>query len=86
MAGKTAKGAKSQSKAKAVSGATRAGLQIAPARMQRALRAGRYADRIGSGAGVFMAGAMEYLISEIVEAAGNFAEEDKFQRIKPRHI
>ena len=85
MAGKTAKG-KSNTKKESRPGASRAGLVVAPARVQRALRAGMYAERVGSHSGVFMAGVIEYLLSEILESAGNFADEDKKKGIKPRHL
>jgi histone H2A len=33
-----------------------------------------------------MAAALEYLVAEIVESAGDVAKEDGFKRIKPRHL
>ena len=49
-----------------VTGASRADLTFAPSRCTRWLRAGRYADRIGGSAGVFMAGVLEYLTAEVL--------------------
>jgi histone H2A len=69
-----------------VTGQTKAGLIFAPSRCNRYLKQGRYADRYGSGAGVFMAGVLEYLTCEMLELAGNCAEEHKKKTIAPRHI
>ena len=73
-------------KAKGVSGQTKAGLIFAPARCSRLLRSGRYCDRVGLGAGIFMAGCIEYLVREILEIAGDQAVEAKKTLIKPKHI
>lgn len=50
------------------------------------LQLGNYADRIGSGASVFLAAVIEYLVAEITELAGNACAENKRSRIIPRHI
>ncbi|KAF4684880.1 histone h2a [Perkinsus olseni] len=47
---------------------------------------GRYAKRIGSGAPVYLAAVLEYLVAEILELAGNAARDHKKSRIIPRHI
>ena len=52
-----------------VSGASKAGLIFAPARCQRAIKQGRYSDRYGKSAGVFMAGVLEYLTAEVLDLA-----------------
>merc|ERR1712232_512170 len=64
----------------------RAGLQFPVGRIHRHLREGRYADRIGAGAPVYMAAVLEYLAAEILELAGNAARDNKRTRIIPRHI
>ncbi len=50
------------------------------------MKQGRYADRIGGGAPVYLASTLQYICSEILELAGNECELQKKQRINPRHI
>ncbi|CAN8196471.1 unnamed protein product [Coccothraustes coccothraustes] len=64
----------------------RAGLQFPVGRVYRLLRRGNYADRIGSGAAIYLAAVIEYLTAEILELAGNAARENRKTRILPRHI
>ncbi|GBC04516.1 hypothetical protein RclHR1_05700011 [Rhizophagus clarus] len=63
-----------------------AGLQFPVGRIHRLLRKGNYAPHIGSGAPVFLAATIEYLVAEIVELAGNAAEDNRKKRISPRHL
>ena len=55
-------------------------------RMQRLIKQGRYATQVGVGAGIFSAAVMEYLTCEILELAGNAADEHKKKTITPRHL
>ncbi|EFN60068.1 hypothetical protein CHLNCDRAFT_48410 [Chlorella variabilis] len=71
---------------KKVTKSIKAGLQFPVGRMQRYLRKGRYAERIGSGAPVYLAAVLEYLAAEVLELAGNAARDNKKTRITPRHI
>ena len=64
----------------------RAGLQFPVGRIERLLRKGRYADRVGAGASVYMASVIEYLVAEVLEIAGNAARDNKKRRISPRHV
>ncbi|CAG8648938.1 1824_t:CDS:2, partial [Paraglomus occultum] len=63
-----------------------AGLQFPVGRLHRLLRRGHYADRVGSGAPVYLAAVLEYLTAEILELAGNAARDNKKMRINPRHL
>jgi len=64
----------------------RAGLQFPVGRVHRHLREGRFAERIGAGAPVYLAAVLEYLAAEILELAGNASRDNKKSRIIPRHI
>uniref|UniRef100_A0AC34FRN0 Histone H2A n=1 Tax=Panagrolaimus sp. ES5 TaxID=591445 RepID=A0AC34FRN0_9BILA len=65
---------------------SRAGLKFPVGRIHRLLRRGRYAERIGGGAPLYLAGVLEYLTAEILELAGNAARDNKKTRINPRHL
>ncbi|NXT70593.1 H2A2 protein, partial [Chaetops frenatus] len=64
----------------------RADLQLPVGRVYRLLRRRKYADRITSGAAVYLTAVMEYVVVEILELAGYAARENKKTRILPRHI
>ena len=74
--GKT--GAKSRS--------SKAGLTFPVGRIGRFLKKGRFAQRVGAGAPVYVAAILEYLTAELLELAGNAAKDNKKTRISPRHI
>ncbi|KAL8148993.1 histone H2AX-like [Apium graveolens] len=71
---------------KSVSRSQKAGLQFPVGRIARFLRAGRYAQRVGSGSPVYLSAVLEYLAAELLELAGNAARDNKKTRIIPRHI
>uniref|UniRef100_A0A8C6JS90 Histone H2A n=1 Tax=Melopsittacus undulatus TaxID=13146 RepID=A0A8C6JS90_MELUD len=64
----------------------KADLHFPVGRIHRYLKRGNYADRIGTGAAVYLAAVLEYLSAEILELAGKAAQENKKTRILPRHI
>ncbi|GAA5970906.1 hypothetical protein JCM11641_004502 [Rhodosporidiobolus odoratus] len=82
--GKTVGGSEGENKK--VSRSAKAGLQFPVGRIDRHLRKGHYAQRIGAGAPVYLAAVLEYLTAEILELAGNAARDNKKSRIIPRHI
>ena len=82
----TGRGKAGKSRSKAKSRSSRAGLQFPVGRVHRLLRKGNYAQRIGSGAPVYLAAVLEYLSAEILELAGNAARDNKKTRIIPRHL
>lgn len=73
-------------KAKPKTRSSRAGLQFPVSRIDRLIKKGRYAKRVGAGAPVYLAAVLEYLSAEILELAGNAARDNKKQRIIPRHL
>ena len=64
----------------------KAGLQFPVGRIARFLKQGRYAQRVGAGAPVYLAAVLEYLAAEVLELAGNAARDNKKSRVVPRHI
>ena len=85
MAGK-GKGGRGKTGAKAQSRSARAGLQFPVGRIARYLKQGKFAERVGAGAPVYLAAVLEYLAAEVLELAGNAAKDNKKTRIIPRHI
>ena len=87
MAGKGGRGGKGKASAsRPVSRSAKAGLQFPVGRIARFLRSGRYGERVGAGAPVYLAAVLEYLAAEVLELAGNAAKDNKKTRIVPRHI
>jgi len=87
MAGRgKAVGGSGGSKKKSTSRSSKAGLQFPVGRIARFLKAGKYAERVGAGAPVYLAAVLEYLAAEVLELAGNAARDNKKTRIVPRHI
>jgi histone H2A len=81
MSGKGGRG-----KGRNMSRSTRAGLQFPVGRLARKLRKGRYSERLGNGAPVYLAGVLEYLTAEMLELSGNKCRDDKRKRIIPQHL
>ena len=69
------------------SASDRAGVKFPISRLAKFAKKGKYADRVGQGVPVFMAGVLEYLTFELLELASNKAGENKRSKsIMPRHI
>ncbi|RWR97738.1 putative histone H2A.7 [Cinnamomum micranthum f. kanehirae] len=71
---------------KAVSKSLKSGLQFPVGIILRFLKKGRYAQRLGFGAPIYLAAVLEYLVVEVLELAGNAARDNKKIRIIPRHV
>lgn len=80
------KGKAGSSEKASTSRSSKAGLTFPVGRVHRLLRKGNYAQRIGSGAPVYLTSVLEYLAAEILELAGNAARDNKKSRIIPRHL
>lgn len=72
--GKQGKAKGKTSGTKQTSRSVRAGLQFPVGRISRFLRQGRYCERVGTGAPVYLAAVLEYLAAEVLELAGNAAK------------
>lgn len=68
----------------------RAGLTLSPSRVEKFIRGGGEKStlglNLGSGASIYAAAVIEYLVAEILELAGNAARDSDRVRITPRHI
>ncbi|KAJ6414012.1 hypothetical protein OIU84_006761 [Salix udensis] len=80
---KGAGGRRGGDRKKSVSKSTKAGLQFPVGRISRFLKKGRYAQRLGSGAPIYMAAVLEYLAAEVLELAGNAARDNKKDQDQP---
>jgi histone H2A len=86
MAGKGKGGRGKAGGSRPVSRSSKAGLQFPVGRIARFLKQGRFSERVGAGAPVYLAAVLEYLAAEVLELAGNAAKDNKKTRIVPRHI
>lgn len=66
--------------------ANRAGLMIPVSRIHRYLRNGKLANRIGSGAPVYLAAILEYLLAEIIDTAAVVTLQNNKRRITSRFL
>lgn len=57
---------------KATSRSSKAGLQFPVGRIARFLKAGKYAERVGAGAPVYLAAVLEYLAAEVISFSLSF--------------
>ncbi|GAU99406.1 hypothetical protein RvY_10416 [Ramazzottius varieornatus] len=80
------KGEGSRRRKDPTSHAKKAGIVFSVSRIHRHLKQGNYAQRIGTGASVYAAAVIEYLVAEVMELAGHAARDNKRGRITPRHI
>ncbi|KAL5053137.1 hypothetical protein RYX36_033819, partial [Vicia faba] len=72
------KGGRGKPKAsKSVSRSSKSGLQFPVGRIARFLKAGKYAERVGVDAHVYLSVIHEYLADEVLELAGNAARDNK---------
>jgi histone H2A len=70
----------------AVSRSSKAGLSFPVGRIARMLKHGRYSERVGLGAPVYLAAVLEYLVAELLEVSVMVVRESKKNRIIPRYI
>ncbi|MCO5573913.1 hypothetical protein L7F22_027689 [Adiantum nelumboides] len=61
-------------------------LAIPFGRIAQFLKSGKYGERVGAGAPVYIAAVLEYLIAEVLELTGNPAWDNKKNRVVPCYI
>ena len=86
MAGGKGGRGKGKQAARPVSRASKAGLQFPVGRIARFMKQGRYAERVGAGAPVYLAAVLEYLAAEVLELSGNAAKDHRTEFLGPRHV
>eukprot|EP01056_Protomagalhaensia_sp_Gyna25_P004902 Protomagalhaensia_sp_Gyna_25__4901@NODE_51_length_6078_cov_73_141911_g38_i0_p4_GENE_NODE_51_length_6078_cov_73_141911_g38_i0NODE_51_length_6078_cov_73_141911_g38_i0_p4_ORF_typecomplete_len169_score46_22Histone/PF00125_24/2_9e14Histone/PF00125_24/6_7e02CBFD_NFYB_HMF/PF00808_23/0_0049CBFD_NFYB_HMF/PF00808_23/1_6e03Histone_H2A_C/PF16211_5/0_12_NODE_51_length_6078_cov_73_141911_g38_i0406912 len=91
MSGSSGGGGKSPSnkastKPKSKSRSEKAGLTFPVGRIEKSLKHGRFAKRVGQGAPIFMAAVLEYLTSEVLELSADEATKHGKQRIVPKYV
>lgn len=64
---------------KATSRSSKAGLQFPVGRIARFLKAGKYAERVGAGAPVYLAAVLEYLAAEVTITASFIDIDHQFR-------
>lgn len=69
---------------KTISGSARAGVTFPVGRLARLMRQGRYSERLGKSAAVFMAAVLEYVVTEVLELATDMAKQQNKLRVTPR--
>merc|ERR1711920_17822 len=84
---KMAKSGKKAKSGKAKGFSTKkAGLKFSPGAIGGNLKRGRFAKRVSKAAAVYLASAIEYCTSELLELATKVAAKAKKTTLKPRHI
>ena len=64
----------------------KAGLTFPVGRTRSLLKAGRFCQRVGKGAPVYLAAVLEYLCAELLQLAGNASRDNKKKRVTPRFL
>lgn len=77
---------KNKEKGDSMSKAERAGLTVAPPRVEAIMRSYVGKTRLGQNTSIYLAAVIEYLIAEILELAGNAARDNNRVRINDRFI
>ena len=69
-----------------ISQSTRAGITFPIGRVGRYMRGGKFTQRTGAHAAVYLAAVLEYLCAEVLEVSGDLCQQSGKKRVMPRHI
>ncbi|XP_074996696.1 uncharacterized protein LOC142078059 [Calonectris borealis] len=84
--GGPSEGAEAKAKKSRSSRSSRAGLLFPVSRVDRQLRRGRFAERVGARAPVYLAAVLQWVTHKTMDAAGKISKKSKQQRISPSHM
>lgn len=79
-------GRPTDSKRKPKRRAARAGLNFPIARVKKIMRTGGYAPKFSGNTDLYLAAIVEYVVSEILQGAGEIARNSKRARLNPRAL
>ncbi|NXV72516.1 H2AX protein, partial [Atlantisia rogersi] len=65
---------------------SRAGLLFSVSRVDRQLRRGHFAERIGAKAPIFLAAVLQWVTQETLDVAGKLSKKSKQHCISPSHL
>ncbi|XP_069663130.1 histone H2A-like [Haliaeetus albicilla] len=85
-AGGLSEGGEAKAKKSRCSRSSRAGLLFPVSRVDRQLRRGRFAERLGARAPVYLAAVLQWVTHKTMDAAGKISKKSKQQRISPSHL
>ncbi|XP_009882414.1 PREDICTED: histone H2A-beta, sperm-like [Charadrius vociferus] len=85
-AGGPSEGSEAQARKSRSSRSSRAGLLFPVSRIDRQLRRGRFAERFGARAPVYLAAVLQRVTHETMDVAGTICKNSKQKRISPSHL
>ena len=68
------------------SNSEKAGTIFPVGRINKMIKEGRYSEKVGSSAGIFMTAVLEYLAADILATAGDICAEQGKTAITPQHL
>ncbi|NXH79441.1 H2A1A protein, partial [Hydrobates tethys] len=84
--GDPSEGSEAKAKKGRSSRSSRAGLLFPVSRVDRQLRRGRFAARVGARAPVYLAAVLQWVTHKTMDVAGKISKKSKQQRISPSHL
>ncbi|KAM6211285.1 histone H2A-like [Sarcoramphus papa] len=84
--GGPSEGSEAKAKKSRSSRSSRAGLLFPVSRVDRQLRRGRFAERFGARAPVYLAAVLQWVTHKTMDVAGKISKKSKQQRISPSHL